>query len=92
MTATFADSFPINQSSTALATLKTVVVEPALIAAAAVFWVAALPFIAFSLMGVKIFDTVKGIASGNSGRPNPLILRRGLAKSTLTARHSPQTA
>lgn len=86
MTTTFADSSLKTQS---VSGLKTVLVEPALIAGAAVFWVAALPFVALSLGGVKVWDAMKRISAGP---PNPLILRRGLAKCTLTPRRSPHAA
>lgn len=91
MTSTFSDS-ALEPHSFGLSELKTVLLEPALIAAAAIFWVAALPFVALSLMFVKIWDTLRAIGSGVSVRPNPLILRRGLAKSGLTVRNSRHTA
>ncbi|MDQ3199084.1 MAG: hypothetical protein M3Q46_07855 [Verrucomicrobiota bacterium] len=86
MTTTFADSSLTTHSVTGL---KTVLVEFVLIAGAAIFWVAALPFVAVSLAGVKLWDIMKRVSSGP---PNPLILRRGLAQSTLTARRSTHAA
>ncbi|MBA2434246.1 MAG: hypothetical protein H0V54_04010 [Chthoniobacterales bacterium] len=43
-------------------------------------------------MAVKIWDTLKAFGSGSSVRLNPLILRTGLAKSSLTVRNSARTA
>ncbi|MDQ3546801.1 MAG: hypothetical protein M3429_09870, partial [Verrucomicrobiota bacterium] len=63
-----------------------------LMVGAAIFWIAALPFVAFSLMAVKIWDTLMALVSGSTVRPNPLILRTGLAKSGLTLRNSARTA
>ncbi len=91
MITTYSDS-ALHTQSFGLAELKTALVEPALIVGAAIFWVAALPFIALSLMAVKIWDTLKALGSGSSVRPNPLILRTWLAKSSLTVRNSARTA
>ena len=91
MTTTFSDS-ALAPHSFGLSELKAALLEPALIAAAAIFWVAALPFVALSLMFVKIWDTLKAIGSGATVRPNPLILRRGLAKSGPTVRSPRRTA
>lgn len=91
MITTYSDSTLTTQSF-GLSELKTALLEPALIVGAAIFWVAALPFVALSLMGIKIWDTLKALASGATVRPNPLILRTGLAKSGLTVRSSARTA
>lgn len=90
MITTYSDSAFTTQSFDS-SELKTVLLEPALMVGAAIFWVAVLPFVALSLMGIKIWDTLKALGSGSSVRPNPLILRTGLAKSGLTARSSPST-
>ncbi|MEO8439514.1 MAG: hypothetical protein ABI540_04755 [Spartobacteria bacterium] len=91
MTSTFANStFSLHTFD--LAGLKTALVEPALVAGAALFWIAALPFVALWLMCVKIWDTLLALKSGAGVRPNPLILRRGLAKSPPSIRHSAGTA
>ena len=91
MITTYSDSALTTQSF-GLSELKTTLLEPALVVGAALFWVAALPFVALSLMGVKIWDTLKALGSGSSVRPNPLILRTGLAKSSITVRNSARTA
>ena len=85
MITTYSDSaFAVD--SLGLSELKNTVLEVALIGGAGVFWIAALPFVALSLMLVKIWDTVKAVASGAPVRPNPLILRRGLVRNGLTLR------
>ncbi|MEO5717790.1 MAG: hypothetical protein ABIR29_04370 [Chthoniobacterales bacterium] len=91
MITTYSDS-ALTPQAAGLSELKTVLLEPALLVGAAIFWVAALPFVALSLMGVKIWDTLKALGSGATVRPNPLILRTGLAKSPLTVRNSARTA
>ncbi len=91
MITTYSDS-ALPTQSLAFTQLKTALLEPALMVGAVIFWVAALPFVALSLMGVKIWDTLKALGSGSSVRPNPLILRTGLAKSGLTLRSSARTA
>ncbi len=91
MITTYSDS-ALHTQSFGLTELKTALVEPALIVGAAIFWIAALPFVALSLMAVKIWDTLKALGSGSSVRPNPLILRTGLSKSSLTVRNSARTA
>ena len=90
MTTTFSNSALETESG--LSTLKSAVIEPVLMAGAATFWVAALPVVAVSLMGVKIWDTVAGLVSGSADRSNPLILRRGLAKGSLAGRSSAQAS
>jgi hypothetical protein len=72
--------------------LKIVLIEPALVVSAVFFWVAALPFMALSLRCVKIWDTLMALKSAAGVRPNPLILRHGLAKSALARRSSARTA
>jgi len=57
--------------------LKGLLVEPALTAGAAAFWLFALPFVAFALMSVKVWESVVALFSGRPVRPNPLILRCG---------------
>ena len=84
MTTTFSDS-ALPPHSFSFAEVRTALVEPALVVGAALFWAVALPFVALSLMCVKIWDTLIALKSGSGVRPNPLILRRGLAKSGLTA-------
>lgn len=90
MTTPFSDS-ALPPHSLGLAEVSNALVESALVVAAALFWAVAIPFVALSLMCVKIWDTLAALTSGAGVRPNPLILRRGLAKSTLTAvRSSPR--
>ncbi|HEY3661805.1 MAG TPA: hypothetical protein VGL24_01485 [Chthoniobacterales bacterium] len=91
MTTTYSNS-ALAPQSIGLNEVKTALLEPALVVGAAIFWVAALPFVALSLMAVKIWDTLKALGSGSSVRPNPLILRSGLAKGSLTVRSSARTA
>jgi hypothetical protein len=91
MTTSFSDS-TLNPHSFGFAEVKTALVEPALVVGAALFWAAAIPFVALSLMCVKIWDTLTALKSGAGVRPNPLILRAGLAKSGPTVRNSPRTA
>jgi len=91
MTTTFSDS-TLTPNSFGFAEVKTALVEPALVVGAALFWVAALPCVALSLMCVKIWDTLMALKSGAGVRPNPLFLRRGLAKSGLTVHNSARTA
>ena len=85
MTTTFSDSALVAHSA-ALKELKKAVLEPALTAAAALFWVAALPFVAFSLGFVKVWDTLTATGWRLRARRTPLILRRSLAKNPLTLR------
>lgn len=91
MTTTFSDSALLPQTSD-FAALKTVLVEPALAVGAVFFWITALPLVALSLLGVKIWDTLLALASGSGVRPNPLILRRGLPRNGLAIRNSARTA
>lgn len=70
---------------------KVFLLEPLLTAGAAVFWLCALPFVAFSLMAVKIWDVLVALFMGHGLRPNPLILRRGPAKDA-SAEPRPQHA
>ena len=91
MITTFSDS-ALTPHSFGFAEVKTALVEPVLVVGAALFWLAALPFVALSLMCVKIWDTLMALKSGAGVRPNPLILRPGLAKSGPTVRSSPRTA
>lgn len=88
MTTTFSDSALAPESG--LSVLKAIVIEPVLIVGAAFFWLVALPFVAISLMAVKIWDTVVGLVSGSADRFSPLILRRGLVKGSLAGRSSVQ--
>ena len=76
MITTYSDS-ALHTQSFGLTELKTALMEPALIRGAAIFWVAALPFVALSLMALKIWDTLKALGSGSSVSPDPLILVPG---------------
>jgi hypothetical protein len=91
MITTFSDS-DLAPHSFGFAEVRNALVEPALVLGAAFFWIVAIPFVAFSLMCVKIWDTLIALKSGAGVRPNPLILRRGLAKSGLTVRNRARTA
>ena len=59
--------------------LKSVLLEPALTAAAAAFWLFTLPFVAIALMSMKVWESTVALVSGRPIRPNPLILRYGPA-------------
>lgn len=87
MTTTFADSV-LAPHSFGLIELKNALLESALVAGAAVFWVAALPFVALSLVFVKVWDALEGIASGAKVRQNPLILRQ----RSFTAPNTPKAS
>ena len=88
MITTYSDSaFAVD--SLGLSELKNTVLEVALIGGAGLFWIAALPFVALSLMLVKIWDTLKAVASGAPVRPNPLILRRGIGSERADAPLTP---
>jgi hypothetical protein len=90
MTTTFSDS-ALPPHSFGFAEVRNALIEPVLVVGAALFWAVAIPFVALSLICVKIWDTLIALTSGAGVRPNPLILRRGLAKSGLTAvRSSPR--
>ena len=91
MTTTFSDS-ALTPQSFGLAELKNALLEPVLVVGVAFFWVAALPLVALSLMCVKIWDALMALKSGAGVRPNPLILRRGLAKGGPVVRGSARTA
>ncbi len=86
MTTTVFHSSLTSESGFGVAELKNALIESLLTVGAVLFWIAALPFVAFSLMCVKVWDTLVALKSGAAIRPNPLILRRGLLKSGLTAR------
>ena len=75
MTTSFAN--PSFAAEPSLIHFKTAVLEPLLVAAAALFWVLALPAVAVSLIAVKIWEVMVALATGHSVRPNPLILRQG---------------
>ena len=75
MIATFSDSPLAPQPlGFGFSDLKAILLEPLLMVGVSVFWILALPFVAVSLMCVKIWDTVVALKSGTA---NPLILRRG---------------
>jgi hypothetical protein len=91
MRKTFSDC-ALTPQSLGFSELKIALVEPALVMSAVFFWVAALPFVALSLRCVKIWDKLTALKSAAGIRPNPLILRDGLAKSELVPRSSDRTA
>ena len=69
---------------------KAAVLEPLLVAGAALFWVLALPVVAISLVAVKIWEVMVALSLGNAVRPNPLILRQGPIKGTVARRIAAQ--
>ena len=87
-TTIFSDSALTSELSGA----KTLLLEPVLTAAAAVFWLIALPFAAVSIMAVRIWDVLAALVTGRAIRPNPLILRQTSAKSARAARASKYAA
>jgi hypothetical protein len=91
MIATYSDSALAPHLSFGSAELKAVFIEPFLVVGAALFWIGALPFVAVSLMGLKVWETLVALTSGKAVRPNPLILRRSVA-SNISGRSSAETA
>ena len=65
--------------------------EPAMTVGTALFWCIALPFVAFSLMCVKVCDTIVGFFPGAGVSSNKLILRTGPAKTRPVAPRSDRT-
>lgn len=88
MTNTILNSLLATQTWLQVADLKRIIVEPFLVVGTAAFWALALPFIAFTLMLVKVWDTVAALVSGSIGQTNPLILRRGATKGVFLGRRS----
>ncbi|CAN5414670.1 hypothetical protein BH20VER3_BH20VER3_03520 [soil metagenome] len=86
MTTTFTNPALTPETSFGLAEMKSLLIEPFLILGSACFWIIALPFVAFSLMCVKVWDTILALKPGQNARQNPLILRRGLAKGGVAVR------
>ncbi len=86
MTSTFANPTLTPDDSSTGTDLKSILLEPFLMAGSACFWLVALPFVAVSLMCVKVWDTISAIIPGHSAQKNPLILRRGLAKGGVAVR------
>ncbi len=56
--------------------LQEILIEPFLVVAVSLFWIVTLPFAVVSLLGVRVWDNVSGLA-----RANPLILHRGSASN-----------
>ena len=77
--------------ATGFSRVKTILMEPLLIVAVAAFWLIALPFVAVSLVCVKVGDALAATESGSAARPNPLFLRRSCApKGSLILLQSPE--
>jgi hypothetical protein len=72
--------------------LKAALLEPLMIVAAALFWLATLPLAALALIALKLWQTSVALAAGEMVRPNPLILRRNSLMRFLLRRQSPRTA
>lgn len=82
MTTTYFPTELDPQTDSGFSQLKTVLVEPALIAGAAAFWFVTLPFVGTSLVCVKLWDAFVAEKLGQAAQSNPLILRRrGISKS-----------
>jgi hypothetical protein len=96
MTTIFPDSALAPQPSpVGFSELKAVLLEPLLVLGVSLFWIVALPFVAVSLMLVKIWDTVVALSTGTAAQANPLILRHGGAPKDIAAlsdRKSARTA
>lgn len=87
ITTSFAN--PTLSPEPALNHLKTALLEPVLVAGAAIFWLLALPVVAVWLMALKIWEVLVALSLGNAVRPNPLILRRGPLKGSATRQVAP---
>ncbi|HEY2711427.1 MAG TPA: hypothetical protein VGI60_02850 [Chthoniobacterales bacterium] len=85
------DSDFTSDSSFRRAGRKSRFAEALLTTGAILFWLGALPFIAVVLALVKVSDTCIALVTGHAIRSNPLILRRGPARSS-HSQVSPQTA
>jgi hypothetical protein len=66
------------QPASGFSQVRTVLIEPLLMVAVAAFWLVALPFVAVSLVCVKIWDALVTMKSGIAAPRNPLFLRRGV--------------
>ena len=74
-----ASIFPLGVESS---TLTALVAEPLLVAGVSAFWLVTLPFVAASLVAVKLWDTL-------TYRRDPLFLRRGaVTNAPLGSPHS----
>ena len=65
--------------------------EPAMTVGTALFWCIALPFVAFSLICVKVWDTIVGRFPDAGVGSNQLILRTGPVETHPVARRSDHT-
>ncbi len=82
MTTTFPDTALTPQPpSFGFSEFGTALLEPLLVVGAALFWLVALPFVALSLMLVKIWDTLVALKMGTLAQANPLILRSSAPKT-----------
>lgn len=75
MSTTGLDSVLESQPASGFARVKTILLEPLLIAAVAAFWMVALPFVAMSLVCMKVGDALTAMEAGSPARSNPLFLR-----------------
>lgn len=91
MITTFSETAFAAQSS-GFSTRAVSLLEPAMTIGTALFWCLALPFVAFSLMCVKVWDTIVGFFPGAGVGSNKLILRAGPVKTRPVARRSDRTA
>jgi len=91
MRKTFSDS-ALTLQCLGFSDLKIALLEPALVVSAVFFWIAALPFVAFSLRCVEIWDTLTALKPAAGVRSNLLILGHGLAKRGPATRSSTQAA
>lgn len=92
MTTTFANASLTPDDSSIGTDLKSILLEPFLMVGSVCFWLVALPFVAVSLVCVKVWDTLSAIVPGHNAQKNPLILRRGLAKGGVTVRGTARPA
>jgi hypothetical protein len=91
MITTFSESVFAAQSS-GFSSRAVSLLEPAMTVATALFWCIALPFVAFSLMCVKVWDTIVGFFPGAGVGSNKLILRTGPVNTRPVAHRSDRTA
>ena len=91
MITTFSEAAFAGQSS-GFSSRAVSLLEPAMTVGTALFWCIALPFVAFSLMCVKVWDTIVGFFPGAAAGSNKLILRTGPVKPRPVARRSDSSA
>ena len=79
VSATCFDSEIVSQPGSGFPQVKSMLLEPLLTVAFAAFWLVALPFVAVSLVCVKVGDSLTAMEAGSPARSNPLFLRSSSA-------------